>query len=181
MDDKFSLKGWLIEKILPVFNTYATIKKNIKNMFYYGWKLREDRDWDYSYLQTIINIKLNKMFDYYSESKHCSWTSEKDSEEYKAFKALRICKNISNRIEEDSYLRSFRKLDKKYGSYKFVTVKDENAFKITKIQRDGETESNREDIKKLEEETRRIGYAIQVRDRKILFKLLEVYMPCWWD
>lgn len=171
----------ILEGILKVLNPIVTFKKNLKNFFVWGWKMRDDRDWEDHYLMRVIFYKLDSMLKYYGRNDRMYWYTDPTHEHYVHFKALKICHKIAKRILDDNYDRYHERLTKLYGEIKMDFIPMGDGYSEMKITRKFENDSNRESIRAHERNLREISEKVRLRDRKIFFKLLEVHMEFWWD
>ena len=166
-----------------------TIKTKIRNflqmigrIFFWGWKMRDNYDYDSAYLLETMQLKLERMLKAFEQDTHFSWTTEREEkEEYRAMVALRICVLILKRMNEryslDYAIHAWDKHHAKWGETKIffeengrVTTKQENVV-------DEETErQERAEFKLVSELNRKI----YVRDWNLLWKLLNEYSRHWW-
>lgn len=97
-------------------------KKNNKTFRVYSKLLKEDRDWDYSYLLSLEKKKISRMFDYFSRSK----ISTEDSN---ISRDLALCLNLLDIISGEDWA-SKHYSDECHLNYELVTEKDENGRSV---------------------------------------------------
>lgn len=182
------LLEYLLDFFIKPMNKYLNFKRNIKNFFYWGWSLKEDRDFDHYFFEHILYLKVKRMYEYFKDSDIAVWTSSRDSEDYdpeegKPLKALRIVYKILDRIENNSYGRGEKNLIKLFGEYKMYSLPIEGdlQYKRLIVKREFENDQNEEEVEKLSKYYRDREMSVKARDRRILFKLLETYVEYWWD
>ena len=110
----------------------------IKNLIYYFNVVWKDRDWDYSYIENILEAKLTKTYKRYS-SKDYFYEQDKD-----VVKPLRICIEILKRQRTAFYWDTTNYLEHNGSQYCNV----DNC---------------------------------EVRNKEILFKILDKYLYYLWD
>lgn len=97
--------------------------QNIRMFFYWGWKLRNNHDWDYSYLFDMITLKLERMNKELLNSL-VDW--EHDDEHKRAIKALSLAVKIGQKMHdydpfdykrEAKYKKIFLRIIEKYSYY----------------------------------------------------------------
>ena len=136
----------------------------LSNFFYWGWKLRENYDWDYSFLYEIIYLKLERMERIF-RNKSYAINSKKHA------KQIMVAKNLAKRLMDENY--DFYETDfyKKWGGHEikiengliefiYPNVSDYNKNQRIAIMRDNSKKSE---------------------DKKALFDLLEKQIEYWWD
>ena len=96
--------------------------KTIKNVIKWWPILKEDQDWDYSYLLKVIEFKLNNMATFFESDG--AWTEGASD----MAKEMRLCAHHLNRLIEDNFF-DFDSLDEKWGKWNWDTSK-EGAFSI---------------------------------------------------
>jgi hypothetical protein len=90
-----------------MFKTIETIKR----FFFWGWKLRNNHDWDGAYMYEIIYIKLSRMYDCFLKDGHCMWN---DGSDKIGMRRLSECKELARRLREESYHKYVSKHYDKY-------------------------------------------------------------------
>jgi len=83
-----------------MFNKIIQLYETIKRFFFWGWKLRNNHDWDGAYMYEIIYIKLSRMYYCFLNDGHCVWNSSKDM---KDMRKLYECKELAKRLREGEY------------------------------------------------------------------------------
>lgn len=141
----------------------------ISRFFYWGWKLRNNHDFDGGYIYEMLELKLKRMKKACYENGHRVW-SEK-SREYKAIvECIELCKKLGD--EEHPYYEMF---EKEFGpglDYEFKDVG--NGF--TQL-----IDSNTPFYQKQRTFVFRKRESLQKARRERLFHLLNKWLPYWWD
>lgn len=70
----------------------------IRNFFYYGWKFRENYDWDFSYLYEMIILKIRDMRNHLELEGNTVKCSDK-----RFLKQMTIAANCLERLRNDDY------------------------------------------------------------------------------
>ena len=158
------------------------VSAGIKNLIKWSSIVWKDRDWDFGYTYRILQEKIINQRKYFSRPDFI--INKKDND--KIIKQLEFCERIIKRIIEDDYLHPEYseylskeiELGKIFNQYKEVIRPDgvivyERKFEITEEE---QQEHDRLFKKNLNWETH--WYQ---RDRKLLYKMFELYADTWWD
>jgi ABC-type arginine transport system ATPase subunit len=77
------------------------IFNQIKNFFYWGWKLRESHDWDYWFLYEIMYLKMKRMRNAIKNG-HIVWSEKNDKKMAEAIELL-------HRLMYNDYMDNYNK------------------------------------------------------------------------
>lgn len=141
------------------------------------WK---DRDFDHSYLITILRYKLERMYKFLTGKQAMAKHNKKE------IQALRICIEILKRKENDFYFNTFVYLID--NPARFISIDEEtkenlanegviNTSELLMLDPMWKISSNMEAY---DEKSKLADQAQKDRD-KLLYKLLELYVESWWD
>lgn len=156
------------------------IAYQVRNFFYWGWKLRHDQNYDFGYLEKMLLMKLTAMRDYFRDYGHLSWCQDESSDERADWKALELTiKLLEKSIAHDNGEYILKNDLDKWGEWishdgegsilerlrpeKVVTEEDKRHWHNEWV-----NHMNRED------RTAR-------KYRKIMYRLVEKYGRSWWD
>lgn len=152
--------------ISDTYYSIYRIYRSICRFFFWGWKLRNSYDWDFSYIYGIINVKLQRMENEFINNGHCVWNNDINN---KGFKKLREAKVLAYRLcnTDPSDYDWMDELDKKYKINR-LDIFDFNVQKPENYRKEFRFWSKKQDEKKANE-------------KKRFFYLLEKYGDSWWD
>jgi len=163
--------------------------ETIKRFFYWGWALRNNRDWDNTFLDEIILLKLQRMRACFNseEFHHNRWSLKEELEDtrqiefkqglidqYKADVALDICISILKRRMDDRYYDKLVGLEK---LYERVEHNFDNGTINTIV--DGKPATP--EFRSYQRELMFKSAEIAARDNKLLFSLMEKFNSSWWS
>ena len=144
-------------------------------MLFWGWNMRDNYDFDASYLYNTMYLKLDRTYSCMVNNSHCVWNDSVDS---KMMRRLCEAKVLSKRL-----------LESKYGSHvdtflnKYCIIRDKNDL-MSQINVRYSANSKIVDktfyVKGLKEAMKKDNRAYST-DRKRFFRLLEKYTDYWWD
>ena len=137
-------------------------KEMVQRMFFWGWKMRHNYDFDASYIYDILYLKLDRVYTCFLENGHCVWNDGADT---KGMKRLSIARNLAKRLSKDNYSTHMDE------HYKVYPPNRSRPF-LARWGRE-ESLSFRRAVKK--DSVQREG------EKKYLFTLLEKHLDCWWD
>lgn len=154
----------------------------IEKMLFWGWKMRKNHDWDYSFMFEMIVMKLERMEKTMKNHGHLVWNQCPDEPEYVDMRALELCIRIGKRLIERSDIsyavNAWEKHEKKWGEYDFS--KDWSDF--NGLRRKNEiTEEDHIQCKKEQRGLYELSSKIRKRDTKNFYSILEKYGFSWWD
>lgn len=163
----------------------------IKRFFFWGWKLRDNHDFDGAFLLEVIEIKLQRMHDGFKKYGHCLWTTEEVDPEYpdapNRMALLREAIQLAKKLREsDSNLYLKDESDayfEKWGHHEMeFSEEDERGFsrctlKQANVITEEDKVKSREEFHVLMEQS----YAAYCKDRKRLFDILEQNIDHFWD
>lgn len=136
------------------------ILRKIKNFFFWGWKLRNDVNWDYSSVYYVLEVKLGKLrTGCYQDGNHV-W-----SENSREYKAISECINLCKKLQEsyNDNLNTVPGMDKLcFENGRFVN-------KMTKQEKTWMKMASEKDN------------LIQKKRKERLFFLLNKWSDFWWD
>jgi hypothetical protein len=151
----------------------------IERFFYWGWKMRDNYDWDSCYLLDVLLFKLERIYRESINNTHYVWTQDRaDKEEYRAMVALRICITLLKRLTKRGTLfyapAAYDKHEAKWGD--FVS----GVTGVLSLRRENVTPENQEEEKADFRALMDFSHKIYSRDYDLLWKLLKEYSPQWW-
>lgn len=151
------------------------------NFFYWGWKLRNDQDYDYGYLEEMLLMKLKSMHGYFKNFGHLAWNQDENSEERADWKALELTIKLLEKVIAHNNGKDILKHDlAKWGEW---VHHDEEGGSILSKFRPSKALSE-EDKKQWKEEwweqMDKEG-RICLKYRKLVYRLMEKYGRAWWD
>ena len=168
----------------------------IKNFFYWGWKLKASFDWDSIFLIEMMELKIQRMYDYQINDGHVltiesldplSDTYEEDLVECDKvmMRSMRICIKLCKRIRERSScgyaVHARKKFDEKWGGLEIVETPWKNGLTRVIFNRVNVTDENEHIYKKESKELENLSSLIYNRDSRLLFSIMEKYYTSWWD
>lgn len=184
---------WVSDKIHDFLNFFRIRKERIEKFFYWGWKLRNNHDWDYAFLYEIMYLKLTRMRISFLEKGNCVWNQDVKSEEYqklmpKLDKAINLSYNLFNSSNPMFYKEElWDKHEQKWGEYIHEdskisytgTGKELYKMNFHRVKVVDEETRNREqeDSKKIIDECVRAYH----KDKKELYDILRDYGDYFWD
>lgn len=139
----------------------------ISNFFYWGWKLKENYEWDYFFLYEIIYLKLQRM-----EKLFCNGMGE-DSIKYA--KQIMVAKNLAKRLMDDKYDFYLSEFYRKNGEARAMFINENGITKLEFIHPKIPDYDTNEGIARQRDDAKR------EEDKKELFKLLEKQIEYWWE
>lgn len=161
----------------------ATIRqffRTIGRFFYWGWKLRNNYDFDYQYLEDIIYLKLKRMENQFKNGPtEWGWDLRNSPPKMRLGRVFKQCVELSRRLVEEDYSKhSDAILEQKYGQYIYLDKPEKGLwFRREKL--------TTEDIKqKYYKDARRLNKSDEKReqsDREELHRLLGKYGRHFWD
>jgi hypothetical protein len=158
---------------------FRVVRYGLENLYAYVPLIWHDRDWDYSFMLSLWELKFRRM-----AHQHLVYGHHVDHE--KMARQLRVCAELCARIRDDKYADAAgEKHDKKWGEMKMVTLpkRNPNACSVgTRFIREfAETDKEREQERK--EFMRYIRHAEQQRanDLKLLGDTIAKNCLNWWD
>jgi hypothetical protein len=100
------------------------LKRSLKNLWRWFPIIWKDRDWDHSYIYTILEFKLRNQSDYISKADRHTM-SQKDA------KDMLICAELINKVNNDFYNTEY--IDYEESEFKFLDIPDKPDFKKLEI------------------------------------------------
>ena len=76
-------------------------------MFYWGWTMRSNYDFDSTYMLIMLHKKLTRMYNCFDKHGICVWNRDKTSDEYSKMKSLKLCITLLDRLIKDEYDDNF--------------------------------------------------------------------------
>lgn len=158
-----------------------SIFERIKRMFYWGWNLRDNFDWDYEYVEKMLLLKLKRLHwqmenatyhmnlqDLYAHltSTTCEWDQAHTKQNIKAYRALPLCiKILKRRLNNSTYMRlsGYEKFYEQ-NSLDFISINS-----VESKERYTASRPMRESMNRMEQ-----------RDKKWLYDLLYKWGEYWW-
>ena len=131
----------------------------IKNFFFWGWKLRNSVDFNANSLYEMIHLKLDTTYKSFVRNSHLMWNR---SENTVGMRKLKIAAELAKRISEDKYL---------HNHYDFV----ENPEEFLGL------EMHPKGLGRKVQNNRKREFSQKKRERELLFNLLEKHLDTWWD
>ena len=183
VDHKFNRKASFLEKIRwklqDIYQAIVSIPSFVRRVIDFIPILWHDRDWDHSYLYTLLQFKIKRMRIYHEKYSHIANSD-------KIIKQMRLAELLIQRIKEDDYHKVLREnFDKKYGEEIVILKKDvegisdahEVHFTRNKCTTLELIEQEKEDSMKL----LHLQMESKARDIKYLFAHLAKRIERWWD
>lgn len=137
-------------------NFIKQIYRRICNFFYWGWKLNDTCDWDYSSIYQVLHFKLDRMVKEMKPNKWYSWVGDS-----RMWKQLLIARELAKRLHGHDYFGpESEKLGIDFDDY---LNKKEDEFFSRKVRMALEKSDSLEE-----------------RDRKLLWKIMDKYSCHWW-
>lgn len=165
-------KSWKPKNIFDKISSFIYYQiEGIKNIIKWFPVIYKDKQFDHSYLLTILEFKFSLMEDYFRNHGLAS-TSKKDA------KRIQLCKNLCKRINEGYHDNVYMLHDKKWGSIKMLI--DEKGH----LQFIRENSKTPEDFQKESSEFRKLmkkEQYLQKQDQEVLSQTMKKYMTGWWD
>ena len=162
---------YLYDKIINPFNSYIGMWRRF---FYYGWKLRWNYDFDAHTIYEMIYLKLDSLHKTFNEYGHLMWNSDDNNP---TMRKLRIAKILAKRLFDDKYLENtLIPHTKKWGESTRGFFNNEK-IKYKKCKNLKESEQAVKEMMKLHEKSNKLKEI----EKNELFKLLNKYIPHWWD
>ena len=148
--------------------------RKVQRMFWWGWKMRNSYDWDYSYLYETVGFKLERMIKEFRENGHCQWNSSPENRE---FKRLIEARELANRLRGN--YNEDRELTKFFEKYTKPRTKQDLFYKMEIFQ----------DAKEIDEKLYKFMFKKACEKEKVktdetrkrFYYLLEKYGESWWD
>lgn len=169
--EKIYLSGyldWFFNIIYWIRDKYEMIKR----MLFWGWKLRNNADFDSHFLYEIIHLKLRKIYECHRDHGHCVWNSSKNN---KQMRKLRECYELAKRLYDDEYrLNKVSKIMDKYKSNQSKNNFVESYYPEAKA-------INHKLYTFIIKRSMDKDNAILKERKDRLFTLLYKYIDEWWD
>lgn len=149
----------------------------IRNFFYWGWMLKDDRNWDFYFLYYVLVLKLKLM------RKSLANGLVEEKEKRKILKPLDRAIVLAERLRDQDYTEHHDKVEAKYGKLHLSFNPsgrpglssgyfwNENCI-YPRDQRKAEKASTRANI---------LDAKAEDNDRHELFKLIADNINKWWD
>lgn len=189
--DELKSKNWFVRKINRILLWWdfegryliTNIKLGIKNIIYWLPIIWKDRDYDNSFIYTILQSKLKKQAKYIKD-KNFHTCSQRDAE------IMFACVNLIDRLKNEYYLNeSFNYYDLKTW---FEPIKDKPGYssweyKITKENFDEFFKKYPLIYRQIKDKDDKYETALNIsrinheRAKKLLFKILEQNIERWWN
>jgi len=137
-------------------NFFRSVYYGIENMFIWIPVIWGDRQFDYSYIYTVLQKKLKLMEEHYSSGESFCSDSKKMA------KQIKIARILCDRLVDSNYLDVlFKEVEDKYGDY----------FKLVK------TKEEKDAYHKAFEHSR----YLENQDKDYLFDFMKKKINNWWD
>jgi hypothetical protein len=146
--------------------------KTVCRMVWWGWKMRNNHDWDFAYLYLTIHLKLQRMDKVlFSEKSYALWTIQDKSRVYRALKETKeIARRLSTGEEHYKYTLQFHE---KYGFKGSLASLFDERLGVEKISDNLYNKLYRAALKKDE------AHYKQLKQR--FYYLLSTFGEHWWD
>jgi hypothetical protein len=159
------------------FQFFRNIEYGVENLIVWFPIIWSDRNWDQTFIYTILRHKLDQTQKYFRKYGH-HVNSDRDANN------MKTCVLILDRLLNDIYHeQAFKKYDKKWGEANFSTFETENPdlYRVIITRENVQTEEDkikeRADFKRAWEHH---DY-LKKQDLDILFKLMRKHIEGWWD
>lgn len=181
--DRFSIREYIHWKILEIFD-------GIKNILVWAPTIYKNKDWDHMYIYDVLKFKLIRQRKYLVEANRHTGISDTN-------KYITICLNLIERIRDDYY--EMERLDYTEDKFEWLDEPGNKELKRLKINHISDTYEDyfkkypNEFKKVLKNDNKRyvhwdketqameLGFRMQNKCKKLLFKILEEKIDSWWD
>ena len=181
--------GMFLMKILDFLNGVET---GVKNLYFWIPTIWNDRDWDYSYIYTILERKIYLQREYIvSNNRHTSVSMDN--------RDMTIVLNLIDKVKNEYYCTEY--FDYNESTFDFVEIDrvDEKGGKLYELKSEIISENLDDYLNIYKNSTRivknkfkdeesdktmiphRVGLHNHIKAKKLLFKILERKMGYWWD
>ena len=130
----------------------------VKNFFFWGWKMRNSVDFDCNSIYDVLYLKLDTTYKCMVENSHLMWNRNENTV---GMKKMRIARELAKRISEDQYLENNFIFPDKLTSFFGVGITGKY-FKNYK----GASKRHTNQMK---------------NEKTELFRLMEKHLDGWWD
>ncbi len=160
----------------------ATIRQFIQTIgrfFFWGWKLRNSYDWEFSYLDQMIHLKLKRMLKQFQNGPTV-WGKDLNNNPPKQQlgRVFKRCVELSRRLSEHDYSEYTEKiLDEKWGEYSRNPCRGESWFTRVKVKTPADKKKCNKDILRYYAKSEKQ----QQSERIELHRLLGKYGDRFWD
>lgn len=136
-----------------------------------GWS---NEDYDYGYLLKLMEFKLRRL-----EKAILNGHAEPDK---KTNQSIRICIKLLNKLASNDYMYFVEQHYAKWGEPKINTVDVGNNFsRLEFTYKNVKTPEDKELHRQEFIEATNKDSQQELRDKKLLFSIMEKYMTSWWD
>jgi len=183
---KINISEWkedIIDRVKEIYYIPKRFLEKVGNFFYWGWQLRDNWDWDSSFMLRMMLIKMKKMQKYLYKYGHSVPSEDPTSDMHKTLRTLiKLCERLINRDPMFYSERAWEAFDKKWGKLEtWSTPTDNPKLSNLHFKRDKVTDENRKQFKKEERELYKYQTKLYYRDRKLFFQILEKHLDNIWD
>lgn len=178
--------AWIDNTSDFVWDIYRRVRNfiaSVRMFFFWGWRLRNNYDWDYGYLMDFIKIKLKRM-DKALHAKNKEY--ELSYDQFKSQQALRLAILLLERFEdrgsETGYaINACKSHNLKWGSLETNMLETEAGTDIRFWRKNAKTEAEKEQEAEEYRKLMNLDHEIYKRDVKIFWNIMQKYHTTWWD
>lgn len=182
------LESEVVDFVLDwTYYPYRKLVERTKRFFFWGWKMKDNHDWDGQFVYDVLCLKLERMEKCFKEDGNCVWNQSPEEPEYKSMKLLEEAITIGKRLRDmdtRDYLPELTKAhDEKWGELKMNTAPIEDSTSVrciigrSKVVTDEDKEKEREEQMAIWKKQEKM----HTRDKQRFFKLLRDNLSSWWD
>lgn len=142
-------------------------------MIWWGWKLRNSKDYDYSSVYEILELKLSRMIECF----------EKDKFHKIPLKKIKVVRELANRLHKQEYLDNSLKLHEiRWGEHYYKSIGEISKYEECFRSSFKNVKNEMEEKQALKEYLAlcRKSDRIELEEKNELFRLLSKYINHWW-
>jgi len=98
---------WSTELYYWLNTKFTIVYEMLSRMLYWGWVMRNNYDFDSTYMLIMLHNKLTKMHNCFDKHGICVWNRDKTSDQYSKMKSLKLCITLLDRLIKDEYDGNF--------------------------------------------------------------------------
>ena len=159
--------------MMGIKEIYYRLKYGIFNLVYYFKVIWNDRHWDPYFFYILLKKKLEGMEKFFT-NKAGYVGREKD------VKRIPFCIRCLNRLIEDNYMDPENNIVKIYGNHIFKVADEKGMVEMTRSKVES-GERREEDYWKDFRKYMDRSINSELRDIRLLFKVIEMNIQRWWD
>lgn len=166
----------MFDKILRPFRIKYEM---LCRMFFWGWKLRNNWDFDGETVYGILELKLERMYDCFKADEYHVWCSSTENKRMRQLsEAILLCKRLNNNYYENM---SFAEIDAIFGDPSFHFVQLDNWFHSMEVYRPRvKTQEDKEFFSKEYKRIMNKYSKLHKQDQERFYYLLNNNVRQWW-